>query len=252
MAKRCIIPIRLFPALGVIALWLIALFCDLFTGAVDLFGARCASLAETLFWPVCIFTLLSSLLPLRAAAPLAWRGVFLRLTLAGAVAWIATVFRPYPLISYKFFSNINTLRLFRPEQFVAEMSPRLEESLPRGASELRSLPEDCIDYLSVFSPGSDSLDAWGHPWMLVVEDRKDGLWAGLYSKGADGVSATKGNDPDDQNSWGNDGWDHYRGIIRHRRRKEDSIFAGTAFLFLAPICLLISREPRVVFVPAEV
>ena len=60
------------------------------------------------------------------------------------------------------------------------------------------------------------LDPWGHPYHYVVSaDLKespdgpslapDGL--GLYSLGADGITTSKGNDPDDWNSWSEASWE---------------------------------------------
>jgi hypothetical protein len=47
-------------------------------------------------------------------------------------------------------------------------------------------------------------DAWGNSYHYIVsEEFEHGF--GLYSLGPDGFSGTQGNDPDDWNSWSDDG-----------------------------------------------
>ena len=44
-------------------------------------------------------------------------------------------------------------------------------------------------------------DPWGNEYHLLFSDEHPGDLIGIYSTGPDGVSASKGNDPDDLSSW---------------------------------------------------
>lgn len=85
--------------------------------------------------------------------------------------------------------------------------PELAARIPRGETEWRALPEEVRSELGLDTLGQ--LDAWGSPRMLVAEDRGDGLWLGVYSRGMDRVSSSRGNDPDDINSWSGEWRDFY-------------------------------------------
>ena len=66
---------------------------------------------------------------------------------------------------------------------------------------------------------SQSTDAWGHPLQIIESDRdsKYGYNCGIhaFSFGADGLSTTLGNDPDDINTWDDHHYAYYHGKIRH-------------------------------------
>ena len=121
----------------------------------------------------------------------------------------------------------------------------LLEQLPEGEVELSKLPKVILDQ---YFPGREEerLDQWGRPYMFVTELQNDKFWMGIYSKGQDGVSVSKGNDPDDISTWSQSGFEFYgsQEKLRNRQRAfevRERFFVALAFFM--PICFVSFRWP---------
>lgn len=78
------------------------------------------------------------------------------------------------------------------------------------------------------------LDPWGNPYRCTENPARKGksLGAlGVFSTGRDGISRSKGNDPDDLNSWDEKPGAYYRSEIRSEERKRYAVQG----LFVAPV-----------------
>jgi type II secretion system protein G len=84
------------------------------------------------------------------------------------------------------------------------------------------------------------VDPWGNPVHYIASQSLDGEF-GLYSTGADGVSHSGGNDPDDWNSWSEDGRGRttFMAIVR-----EFPWFLWLALVAFAVAALAIIRSTR--------
>ena len=86
---------------------------------------------------------------------------------------------------------------------------------------------------------NQSTDAWGHSIQIIESERKskEGYDCGVhvFSLGADGVSATLGNDPDDINTWD----DHHYAFYHSQIRNEEMMARLRQSIWLAPLLYLI-------------
>ena len=163
---------------------------------------------------------------------------------AAAASYLLAMFSEMfgPMIHYKWVRESTNLRGAHID--ISLMDHDTRSQIPIGDSLLSSLPASVLTQLPPPSGRPDHVDIWGNPYHIVHEQR-DGApfpFVGIYSCGQDGVSHTTGNDPDDLNTWGQDGTSHYRPIIRgeHARRR----FWLTAMIFaaIAPLCYLVLRR----------
>ena len=94
--------------------------------------------------------------------------------------------------------------------------------IPLGVTEVRSLTQEARDLLAF----PYKRKYWNNPWMslpkFVAEMRDGELWMGVYLDGEDGKSDTKGNDPDDLNSWGQNGFDFYEELYAEETKEMDA------------------------------
>jgi len=134
--------------------------------------------------------------------------------------------------SYTFFREGNYLK------HATKALPHLldEEDysrLPTGDTLVNLLPNDLQEILGNFLYRNEgNIDSWGNPYHIVVTEQEGKPWIGLYSTGADGVSSSNGNDLDDLNSWGKDGFDYYPGVIRasiQAASNRDVLIYGSVF-----------------------
>ncbi|MGJ8658177.1 MAG: hypothetical protein ACSHX6_17165 [Akkermansiaceae bacterium] len=92
------------------------------------------------------------------------------------------------------------------------------------------------------------LRLWGAPPIYIRDlTLPDGY--GFYLAGEDGVSSSKGRDPDDVNSWNGDSFKFYTNRMRQRKiwRNTKSAFIPTLLTFL--YCILRSRKTKSRFTP---
>ena len=84
-----------------------------------------------------------------------------------------------------------------------------------------------------------SVDAWGRPLQIIESNQKSifGFDCGIsvFSFGADGVSETSGNDPDDINSWD----DHHYAFYHNQIRTREVIARLYQSFWLAPLLYFI-------------
>ena len=160
---------------------------------------------------------------------------------AFAISYFLAVFDEFGLlISYKFVREGNNLRNAMPEEFHSYVDSDVIDKIPDGESPVSDLPEDVRDELWFTSFMREGYtDSWHNPYRIVSEQRNGTRWLGVYSTGRDGVSESKGNDPDDINSWGQDGFNYYPKVIARDRRIRNLKEASLIFLLVMPGCLLI-------------
>lgn len=104
--------------------------------------------------------------------------------------------------------------------------------LPRMVSAIRQTKPELLDELETgdwawnkLPTGSGEYDVgsdiWDNPFHARVKKTPSGPSIQFYSTGEDGISKSGGNDPDDINSWGQDGSEYYNPklarIIQRRR-----------------------------------
>lgn len=89
------------------------------------------------------------------------------------------------------------------------------------------------------------LDPWGRPYLFIREAPAGPREFGIYSMGADGKSASQGEDPDDLNTWSGT-QDYY---IRHaktdfvaERLLKWLLYAHLTFFIMAVMMAVISRS----------
>jgi len=232
------VPVRLWPAFALIVLWLVALVCNIFGGAIDAFGAFCARVAIPLTFLIVPFTVLSSFVP---RENLTKRSIALRTFVAFLLSLVTVMLWPRPNVTYKFVSAAHRVKDIADGPFDL-VAPAVLAAIPRGETELGGLPDEVLDQLLPVIDRERVVDPWGHPYMFVAEDRETGLWIGAYSKGRDGVSRSNGNDPDDLNSWSQNGSDYYLREINRRVLWQGAVEFVCAFAFYLPICLLTFRS----------
>ena len=98
------------------------------------------------------------------------------------------------------------------------------------------------DYLTEIRP-----DAWGRPFVYVVPGRHQPRSFDLYSLGADGKSATGGNDPDDINLWDQEKWSAYylqKSREERRRQFRKRVTVAGAVVFVVLGCIITRRYTR--------
>jgi general secretion pathway protein G len=86
------------------------------------------------------------------------------------------------------------------------------------------------------------VDPWGNEYRYIISPSLDHGF-GIYSTGADGVTATAGNDPDDCNSWDHSTWvhqDHPHLVFRD----DDSLFAAGLACSLSLLAFLFWQARR--------
>lgn len=215
-----------------------------------MFGAYCARITIPLTCLVVPFTIISGFIPrqgkstdVQEANRLTRRSIVKRVVVAFILTLVTLALWPRPCVSYIFFSEANRIRRSVPKGVLNFLDAEVKATIPRGEVELRELPEEVTDQVFLAIDHERGIDGWGHPYMFVAEDRPDGLWIGIYSTGRDGISNSKGNDPDDQNSWGQDGIAYYLPQIQRRALVQLSVEAGITFAFYLPICLLTFQRP---------
>lgn len=240
------IPLRIMPAIGLIILWGLALFCNLFGGAIDTFGAHCARVAMPLTIAIVPFTIFSSLIsndkPDTNRRSRKRGSILTSTTIASILAFLTVLLLSQGCTLYVFERVASQLERFRPGFFLEHPNTSvIQAAIPRGETKIADLSEEITKYLNLPSWREDGTDHWGNPYILVAEDRDNKLWLGLYSMGRDGVTASSGNDPDDLNSWGKNGSDYYWPEIQRQALKEFFMKFCIAFLFYFSICFLISR-----------
>ena len=245
------VPARFWPAIGLAALWILAPICNEFSGEIDVFGAYCARVADPLTFVIVPFTIISGFIPHRTkraevleTARLTTRSMVKRVVVAAILTLATLGLWPRPLVSYIYFNEANLIHHFFRDGILDFLDAGVKASIPRGEIELRELPEALAHQLLLGSVRERGTDGWGHPYMFVAEDRADRLWIGIYSVGQDGISNSKGNDPDDQNSWGQDGMDYYQRKIQRWVLVRLLVEGGIAFAFYLPICLMTFRRPK--------
>lgn len=248
---RRLIPIALWPAIFLIILWCVALLGNLFGGAIDSFAAQCANLALSLTWIIAPFTIIASIVYFctslkseNRASGITLKSFVLRIIIAVALTFITLVLWPRPRVNYIFVNVANDVRMAIPDEALEFLTPDLEAKIPLGENELGLISEDLRRELFIMMTPDLAMDGWGNPFMFTAEYRDDELWMGIYSNGQDGVSASRGNDPDDQNSWGQDGFDYYLPKIRRQNLIELAISGGVTFLFFALVSLVVFRAEQ--------
>ena len=245
------IPIRFWPAVGLITLWILAIACGMFGGMIDTFGTYCRGIAFYLAWFVVPFTIVFALIPRRhqtdggeAIDRLTWLSIILRVLVALALSIVTLISWPRTFVSHTFMAVANDIRFAVPEEEISYLNDEVKSTIPRGEVELRDLSKEVKNQMFIYLDREYETDRWGNPYMFVAEDRVEGLWIGLYTKGQDGISNSKGNDPDDQNSWGQDGVDYYLQKINRKTLPGRVLKAGAIFTFHLSICLLTFRQPN--------
>jgi hypothetical protein len=152
--------------------------------------------------------------------------------------WLAVFDEGGYSVTYKFESA--AMALWNAGNIHHYLDSDVIDQIPPGESLVSELPENVRDdmWFKSFAPANYT-DSWRNPYRVVSEQR-DGLrWLGFFSTGADGVSESKGNDPDDINSWGQDGYDHYIKVISLHARNRYIEEVTWIFLWVAPVCGLI-------------
>lgn len=99
-----------------------------------------------------------------------------------------------------------------------------------------------IPYTPDFYRRDGYRDCWKNPYMIVLENEGVHPRVKIYSTGADGITASRGNDPDDFNSWGQFGWDYYSKRDSRQQLCSAGWLAGFVSLFTVPIALLWARS----------
>lgn len=237
--------LRYWPMVGLVILWVSSLLGDPLISSIWFFGGTSTWLAAFLTVLVVPFTFFACAAPPFTKGPQKIqplnRSAFIRRTLLALTLTFATVMLwPRPLISYKFSYVASEVRMSANNSRLDWLSEKSKATIPRGETELQKLPNEALDLRLIWL--GDKIDAWGNPFMFVAEDRSEGLWIGIYSKGMDGLSASKGNDPDDQNSWGQDGSDYYWPKIARASWLTMLLEGCILALFYAPLCLLAFRR----------
>ena len=108
----------------------------------------------------------------------------------------------------------------------------------RGDYPVSELDSGMRKSLGILLTDDKLVDLWGNPRRVIAEDRENGVFIGIYSAGMDGESSTNGNDPDDINSWGQIGKNHYPEAKRERAARQARV-AGLWGLFAAVLFLLV-------------
>lgn len=205
MNLKCAIPPKVWPALMILGLFLVSWIVE----SVGTDGGRCGrELRAVGVWLAVVVVPLTVLLVwadfLRSCrsggyfGKLTLRSVGIRLVVSWILAIIGLIlFSPRICTIYKFEAAANEVRAAAKAISFRRLGAMPSALIPAGESSLAILPENIR--------GNHETDPWGNPLMLVSEERGGGLWLGVYSMGRDGVSSSKGNDPDDLNSWGQDG-----------------------------------------------
>ncbi len=140
------------------------------------------------------------------------------------------------LVSYTYVNegqNIRNLDLLLHWLENREGVKLTEETLPRWATGRLTKEESEQPGFEMLATG----DNWGHPYQFVPKKPSDKGEAsvGVYSLGADGISRSNGNDPDDICSWSDHYWAHYREVIAAEDRRDRAIGG----ILLTPITYLI-------------
>ena len=262
--RRCLaraaeaVPYRFWPAVFVMSLWMFViasdwndLWFDRVFYMLDPADFYYVALALTVV--VAPFTAFLLLFPgmrrvrgSKAFQALTKGDVVRRVLMAFGMIVVVGIFWPSPRVSYTYTYEANAMKTAQVDDWVDSLSPEVKDALPRGESRIVDLPEipDDVFYdMGLFEfRMNDGIDHWGNPYMFVAEDRKDGLWVGIYSKGQDGVSHSRGNDPDDQNTWGQYGHKHYGRKIMLQNLIQLGVQVSCLFLFFLPICLQCFRR----------
>jgi type II secretion system protein G len=90
-------------------------------------------------------------------------------------------------------------------------------------------------------------DPWGNPYFYVASP-SSGEGFGLYSMGRDGVSSSKGNDPDDWNTWSEEHQEEYRirDSFSNRLAKSPWLFGlAVTALILAMAVMIRDRQSKI-------
>ena len=119
---------------------------------------------------------------------------------------------------------------FGSDHLVLNLNVTSSAEIPIGDTLVRALPRDVrqkFDDLGLFHISDEYNDGWRNPYHIVHEKRGGKPWIGIYSTGIDGVSRSRGNDPDDFNSWGQEGF-YYQKIVDARERAN--FFKQTMFI----------------------
>jgi hypothetical protein len=119
--------------------------------------------------------------------------------------------------------------------------PEVWRTVPRGDYPLDELDERAPRLL-ILPEGIGNRaprDSWGHSYRVVVEGEPDVTFVGVYSTGRDGRSDSRGNDPDDINSWGLDWREYYPAADKRQDRLESLRIAGLWSLLTVPLAVLL-------------
>lgn len=109
--------------------------------------------------------------------------------------------------------------------------------LPPDDQPLSELIHTAYEDFDSSASDHDYQDMWGNPYRCVRITEGGSTRLGVYSSGEDGISRSLGNDPDDLNSWNENGRSHYE--------KKDRAAAlracGMMSLYLAGLSVLVSE-----------
>ena len=147
-----------------------------------------------------------------------------------AVMWSGVAVADVAYVGPDFLVVEQGLKTFRLQ---AGRYPTEEEGLMALVEKPTTYPADrCWQQVMKKLP----LDPWGNPFRYVVSPSLDGGY-GVYTTGADGVSHSNGNDPDDLNSWSEDNRGR-KSFMQHLGEVPLSLYLGLAAFVLGVVAAI--------------